>query len=46
MNFNEFERNVQNMKKKLEEADIKLDTVKIEYTKFDEDYGKDMEERL
>lgn len=35
MDFNEFERNVQNMKKKLEEADIKLDTVKIEYTKFD-----------
>jgi len=46
LNFNEFEKNVIAMKQELEEADIKLDTVKIEYTKFDEDYGKDMEERL
>jgi len=35
MNFNEFEKNVIVMKQELEEADIKLDTVKIEYTKFD-----------
>lgn len=35
MNFNEFEKNVIAMKQELEEADIKLDTVKIEYTRFD-----------
>lgn len=35
MNFSEFERNFQDMKKKLEESNINPETVKIEYTKFD-----------
>lgn len=35
MNFNEFEVNVKEMKQELEEAEVKPEDVKIEYTKFD-----------
>ena len=35
MDFNEFEKNVIAMKQELEEAEVKPEDVKIEYTKFD-----------
>ena len=35
MDFSEFEVNVKEMKKKLQEAEVKPEDVKIEYTKFD-----------
>jgi hypothetical protein len=35
MDFMEFEKNVQEMKHELEEADVQFEDVKIEYTRFD-----------
>lgn len=35
MDFKEFEKNVREMKKKLEESNVDPEDVKIEYTKFD-----------
>ena len=35
MDFNEFEKNVREMKKKLEESNVDPETVQVSYTKFD-----------